>query len=174
MSEVRSFPPAAGPGAKALILGSMPGAASLAAGQYYAHPRNLFWPIMTELLGGGPGLPYRARLRLLRRAGVALWDVLGSCERQGSSDSNIRRGTIRPNPVAAFLRARPSIRSVLFNGAKAEECFRRYVLPSMPAGRELRYARLPSTSPAYAAMARGRKLAAWRAALKAAGVRLAG
>lgn len=174
MSEVRSFPPAAGPAAKALILGSMPGAASLAAGQYYAHPRNLFWPLMTELLGGGPGLPYPARLRLLRRAGAALWDVLESCERPGSSDSNIRPATMRPNAVAAFLLARPSITSVLFNGSKAEECFRRYVEPSLPAARRgLKFIRLPSTSPAHAAMPRRRKLAAWKAALKSAGVRLA-
>jgi hypoxanthine-DNA glycosylase len=173
MSRVRSFPPAAGPGAKALILGSMPGAASLAAGQYYAHPRNLFWPIMTELLGASGPLPYEARLRLLRRAGIALWDVLESCVRPGSSDSDIERATMRPNAVASFLRARPSIKYVFFNGSKAEECFRRYVLPSLPPGSGIKYARLPSTSPAHAALSRRRKLAAWKTALEAAGVRLA-
>lgn len=78
---------------------------------------------------------------------------------------------MRPNAVAAFLQARPSIRHVLFNGAKAEECFRRFVLPALPETlAALHCARLPSTSPAHAGLPRARKLAAWRSALKRAGV----
>lgn len=82
MALIYSFPPAASPEAHTLILGSMPGGASLRAGEYYAHPRNLFWPIMGHLVGAHPALPYPARLRALSAAGIALWDVLQSCERE--------------------------------------------------------------------------------------------
>lgn len=157
-----------------MVLGSMPGLASLSAGEYYAHPRNLFWPLMTEMLGGGAALPYAERLRLLKRGGVALWDVLASCVRRGSADSAIRKETSLPNALPAFLLARPGIKYVLFNGAKAEDCYRRFVAPSLPPSlRGLRYLRLPSTSPAHAAVPRRRKLMAWKAAFRTAGVRLA-
>lgn len=169
MSRVSSFPPEAGAGARVLILGSMPGRASLAAGQYYAHPRNLFWPIVSGILKMPASLPYRRRLARLKKARVALWDVLESCVRPGSSDSAIERGSVRPNDLAGLLRARPGIRTVLFNGAKAEECYRRYVAPSLPpSAARLKYARLPSTSPAHASLPRRRKYGIWKAALSAA------
>lgn len=168
MKAVRSFPPVSGRRPRALILGSMPGAASLAAGEYYAHPRNSFWRIVLDALGGGAALPYPARLRLLKREGFALWDVLGSCVRPGSSDSAIERGSMRPNDVPGFLARHRGVRRVLLNGAKAAECWRRFVLPALPPGRRPAALRLPSTSPAHASLPYARKLAAWKKALRVA------
>lgn len=159
---VQSFPPVARPDARVLILGSMPGAASLAAGEYYAHPRNAFWPILGSLFGFDPLLPYPARCEALRNAGVALWDVLRACERRGSADAAIRRATQEANDIAGFLRQHRGIRAVFLNGTKAEDCFRRFAAPSLQ-GFALRCERLPSTSPAHAGMSFERKLAAWRA-----------
>lgn len=171
MSLARSFPPIAGADAVILILGSMPGAASLAAGQYYAHPRNAFWPIMGELVGARPALPYGERLAALKTARVAVWDVLRSCVRHGSLDARIETDTLAVNDFARFLRRHPGIAAVFFNGATAETLFRRHVLPDLPAGvaARLQCTRLPSTSPANASWSPLRKLSAWRAI----GVRLA-
>jgi hypoxanthine-DNA glycosylase len=145
----------------------MPGAASLAAGQYYAHPRNLFWPIMGSLFGAGPDLPYAARVRRLKACGVAVWDVLASCIRPGSLDSDIDEGSIAVNDFAGFFAAHPCIEAVFFNGAKAEATYRRRVLANLPGpGSALKAHRLPSTSPAHAALAFDAKLAAWEALRK--------
>jgi hypoxanthine-DNA glycosylase len=168
MPAVRSFPPVADAKAAVLVLGSMPGAASLAAGQYYAHPRNQFWPIMAALCGGQPDAPYAARLRMLKGRRIALWDVLGSCVRPGSADAAIRRSSVRVNDFAAFFGAHPGIKAVFFNGSKAEECWRRRVAPALPASlASLRCRRLPSTSPAYASLSPARKLAAYKRAFSA-------
>ncbi len=164
--RVRSFAPVSGAGARVLVLGSMPGAASLAAGEYYAHPRNSFWPLMLDIFGARGPLPYAGRLALLRRNGVALWDVLASCVRPGSSDAAIRRATAEANDIGGFLLAHPRISLVCFNGAKAEECYRRHVLPFLPpAPAGLRRRLLPSTSPAHASLSYAAKLRAWRRAL---------
>ena len=161
---VCSFPPIVGPGARVLILGSMPGVRSLQAGRYYAHPQNRFWPFMTTLLGMAPDLPYAARCRRVVEAGIAVWDVLASCERDGSLDSAIRDDTAKPNDFDGFLAERPGIHTLLFNGAKAEAGFRRFVMPAVPVA-DLTLRRLPSTSPANASQRTDAKLAAWRAAL---------
>lgn len=162
--RVRCFPPVADPDtARILILGSMPGVASLAAQRYYAHPRNQFWPIMGALFGAGPDLPYAERLRVLTGAGVALWDVLESCERTGSLDAAIDVRSAQANDFAAFFNAHPGIARVVFNGGTAEKHFRRDVMPHV---RTLDLLRLPSTSPAHAGMAAHEKLALWRAALQ--------
>lgn len=163
-ATLRSFPPVAAPDAELLVLGSMPGAASLAAGQYYAHPHNAFWPILSELLGFDRDAPYESRLAALRAARIALWDVLHSCEREGSLDARIRRDSQVANDFAAFFRDHPRIRRVAFNGVAAEQCFRRHVLAT-GIGEHLSLERLPSTSPANASWSRERKLAAWRRAL---------
>ncbi len=162
MPRVESFPPIAPRDATTLILGSMPGEASLRAGQYYAHPRNHFWPILGELVGFDPAAPYARRVRALGGARIAVWDVLQSCVREGSLDSAIDDGTLVPNDFAAFLRGHPQVARVFFNGAKAEASYRRYVLSSV-AARQMSYRRLPSTSPANASQSYARKLAAWRA-----------
>jgi double-stranded uracil-DNA glycosylase len=161
---VQSFAPVADRRAEVLILGSMPGRDSLAAGQYYAHPRNLFWAIMAAMLGFEPQLRYRDRLNALRTARIALWDVMHSCKRAGSLDASIEAGTIEPNDFASFFGRHRRIARVFFNGTTAEATYLRHVLPSVePLG--LRYARLPSTSPAHAALSFEMKLAAWRIVL---------
>jgi len=144
-----------------LILGSMPGKASLRAEQYYAHPRNAFWRILSECFGIAVDAPYERRLAELVDQRLALWDVLRSCTRESSLDSDIVEASIEPNDFAAFLGAHPDLRVVCFNGAKAEACFRRYVLPELPE-RDLAYHRLPSTSPANASISYADKLAAWQ------------
>jgi len=168
--RVRSFNYVADARATILILGSMPGAASLRAGQYYAHPRNLFWPILGELVGAGPDLAYAARLARLKAQGIALWDVLESCAREGSLDARIEASSLVPNDFARFFMQHRRIRRICFNGAAAENMFLRHVLPRLRAGKaglDVQTLRLPSTSPAHAAMRFEKKLAAWRAALAA-------
>lgn len=162
MSAVQGFPPVAAADARLLILGSMPGRASLDAGRYYAHPRNAFWPIVGELLGFAPELPYVQRLQALQAAGVALWDVIAACERAGSLDADIVAGSVHANDFSAFFAVHRQIRDVFFNGVAAEQAFRRHVLPGL-ALPGLRLHRLPSTSPAHAALDRAAKLAAWSA-----------
>jgi TDG/mug DNA glycosylase family protein len=169
MAQVQSFPPIANAKARVLILGSMPGKASLAARQYYAHAQNLFWRILGEVTGAAPSLPYAARVRALKSSGIALWDVLESCSREGSLDSAIDDATINVNDFVSFYRAHPRIAQVFFNGAKAEACYRRHVLPLLGDGpAPLHHRRLPSTSPAYASMSRARKQVAWSRALRLA------
>ena len=167
--HIHSFAPIAAPDATLLILGSMPGKASLLANQYYAHPRNAFWPIMGELFGADPAMPYARRVRVLEHAGVAVWDVLASCTRGSSLDSDIDKGSIVPNDFVSFFRAHPRIERVFFNGAKAEASFRRHVPGSLVAT-TLRFERLPSTSPANASWSHARKLRAWRIVAANAGV----
>ncbi len=170
MRRVRSFPPLEGPRARVLILGSMPGVASLAAGQYYAHRQNLFWKIMGAVCGAGPDLPYPERTRVLEANGIAVWDVLESCVREGSLDSAIEEDSIVANDFATFLGGHPGIRRLLFNGAKAEAAYRRHVLPTLPgAARKLESLRLPSTSPAHAALDFEQKRRAWAQALRLPG-----
>lgn len=160
--RVRSFAPMFGSDARVLVLGSMPGEASLAAGEYYAHPRNAFWPIMGALFGAGPELLYAERLQRLNAAGVALWDVIGSCVRAGSLDSAIAPASIESNDLTGLFAACPHIRHVFFNGTAAETAFRRHVRGQI-ALPELRFTRLPSTSPAHAARDFEAKVAAWQA-----------
>lgn len=139
-----------------LVLGSFPGAASLAAGQYYAHPRNQLWTILSELTGEAlASLPYAERLPRLLAHRFGLWDVLGACERKGSLDSAIRNRTA--NDFARLRALCPQLETIGFNGQSAgkfapvfqKEGYRSIVLPS--------------TSPAHAALSFDAKLAMWRA-----------
>ncbi len=161
---VRSFAPIADMSARVLILGSMPGIESLRAQQYYGHPRNSFWRIMGDLIGASPELAYAARTRHLKKAGIAVWDVLAACAREGSLDAAIDERSIIVNDLVSFLAQHPHIRHVFFNGATAERCFRVHVQPALEAG-TLKLVRLPSTSPAHAARSYTDKLRAWRAIL---------
>lgn len=163
MPRLQAFPPLAFTDAHTLILGSMPGSASLAAGQYYAHPRNLFWSFIGEILGIPAALPYAERTRRLCAQGFAVWDVLGACRRAGSLDTSIEQASIEVNDFAAFLAAHSRIDRILFNGTAAERMFRQRVLPTLPGGRDMHLHRLPSTSPANASIPYASKLAAWKA-----------
>lgn len=161
------FPPVSSPDACVLVLGSLPGEKSIEMQQYYAQARNAFWPIMGELCGAWPSLPYPRRLERLRAAGIALWDVLAAGERRGSLDSAIVPSTMVINDFASFFAAHPGIRFVSFNGSMAAQLFMKRVLPTLPAEHAaLEMTRLPSTSPANASYSFERKLAAWTAALR--------
>ena len=162
---IHSFPPVVGAHARVLVLGSMPGAASLRAQQYYAHPRNAFWRILGRLLGLAPEDAYAARIQALQRHRIALWDVLAACERPGSLDAAIVPGTEVPNDIAGLLQRHPGIDRIAFNGTAAQRLFQRHVQHRLPAGRTVTLLRLPSTSPAHAAMGWEAKLSAWRAVL---------
>jgi len=165
--HVHSFPPISDPTCRVLILGSMPGKASLRANQYYAHPQNAFWRILSECFDVPAEAPYEQRVSGLIRHHLAVWDVLRSCTRESSLDSDIVEASIVPNDLATFLSEHPELRMICFNGAKAETCYRRYVLPSLPE-RGLACHRLPSTSPANASIPYAKKLAAWKIVSEAA------
>ncbi len=156
----RSFEPVYSPEAVVMIVGSMPSVKSLADSQYYAHPRNAFWPMMFEIFDTEPTSDYEAKKELIRTHGLALWDVAGICEREGSLDSNMR--DIQYNDFAALYEKCPNIHTVLCNGGTAHSLF----MKSGYAGNR-RVLRMPSTSPAYT-MAYEKKLAVWRAALEEA------
>lgn len=156
----RSFEPVYTPDARVMIVGSMPSVKSLADAQYYAHPRNAFWPIMFEAFGATPTDDYAAKKELIRRNGLALWDVAGICEREGSLDSNMK--DVQFNDFASLYAQCPNIHTVLCNGGTAHSLF----MKSGFAG-DKRVIRMPSTSPAYT-MAYAKKLEAWREALKEA------
>lgn len=162
---LRAFPPVAQPNARILILGSMPSAASLSAQQYYAHPRNAFWSILATITRVAADAPYSERLSGLTDAGFALWDVLQCCERKGSLDSAIVDATSVTNDFAFFIGEHPYLERVVFNGAKAEQCFRRQVLLPQSIRDGLEFRKLPSTSPAHASWSFQRKLKAWQEGL---------
>lgn len=146
--------------ARLLVLGSFPGAASLQAAQYYAHPRNAFWPVMAALLGA-PGLaelPYAQRLQALRRHRVALWDAVAACRRQGSLDTAIEAA--EPSDLRELVARLPRLRAIACNGTLAhQQTLRALGDPGIPV------LRLPSTSPAHAGRSLADKIEAWRAGL---------
>ena len=160
-----SFPPIAGKDAQILILGSMPGIKSLQEQQYYAHPRNAFWPIMAELYQFDLTLDYAIHCQQLVESKVAIWDVLKSCRRQGSLDQAIETDSIIANDFNAFLQQHKNIQRIFFNGGKAEQVFKRHVLPTLNVEQQLSFHLLPSTSPAHAAKSLDEKCQLWQTAL---------
>ncbi len=165
MARIHSFEPIEDSNAKVLILGSMPGSASLAAGQYYAHGQNAFWRIISHLLQFDLASPYEVRIQALKSARIALWDVLQSCMREGSLDAMIERDTQIANDFKTFLQTHKKITHIFFNGTKAEHYFMRHVLRDIDSG-SINFLRLPSTSPAHAAMSFEHKLSAWQIILE--------
>ena len=165
MTQVVSFPPIEGEGARVLILGTMPGIESLRIGQYYANRGNAFWKVLGTLLGFSPSESYEERVKALKNGGIALWDVLESCVRLGSLDASIDKNTAVPNDLAGLLRRHPGIDVICFNGADAEKYFRERVLRNQRISGK-RYVRLPSTSSSYAAMPFNEKVAAWAGVIR--------
>lgn len=140
----------------------MPGAASLHAQQYYAHPRNLFWPFMAAVFGLAPEQPYPQRVQQLLARNIAVWDVLQHCERPGSLDSAIVRSSETANDFPAFLRRHPGLRAIALNGRAAQATFQRHVLkPHGAQFQHLELLLLPSTSPANAGLTVAAKLTQW-------------
>jgi double-stranded uracil-DNA glycosylase len=149
--------------AKCLILGSMPGRLSLEKQQYYAHPRNAFWQIMAALYGFNAQLSYPEKLTALIQHKIALWDVIQSCERLGSLDSNIKPDSVIPNDLSGFFRRHRQIQQIFFNGSQAEQQYRKNIYPLLPPPlQQLACLRLPSTSPAMASLTWEEKLTAWQ------------
>jgi len=159
MKLSQGFAPVATPDARVLILGSMPGVASLEATQYYAFERNVFWKIMGELFGAHPQLDYPLRLQILTENRIALWDVIQRCHRPGSLDSAISENGLETNDFDGFFKKHPHISHVFFNGQKAAGLFKKRVLPGL--ADQYQCCVLPSTSPANAATSYAVKLEKW-------------
>jgi hypoxanthine-DNA glycosylase len=139
------------------VLGTLPGEESLRRGEYYAHPRNLFWPIICALFGEAPPPIYAERLNFVAAHRIALWDVCELGEREASADATIRRE--RPNGIDRLLDGHALIRAVAFNGITARRLYERH-FPPRPG---ITYLPLPSTSPAHARIDFAGKLARWTA-----------
>ncbi len=137
------FPPVIDQYSQTLILGSMPSIQSLQRQQYYAHPRNHFWPILFAVYGNDPIDDYNTRLQWLLTQRLALWDVLASCHRSGSLDQNIRDE--KPNSLPDLIQTHPRLQRILFNGTKAFDSFRRHI--GFSAFYAMEFQKLPSTSP---------------------------
>ena len=160
------MPPVVGDRPRVLILGSMPGERSLRAQQYYAHPTNAFWPIMGDLLEMPSDATYAARLRSIKANRIALWDVVYSCRRRGSLDSNIEKSTVVPNDLEGLLSAHPTLKAIVFNGKKAQELFIRHIGKQRHLeAAETALVALPSTSAAHASLSRETKCEQWRVIL---------
>ncbi|MDO8910007.1 MAG: DNA-deoxyinosine glycosylase [Pseudohongiella sp.] len=166
MQTIQSFPSLSRPDARVLILGSMPGNVSLAAFQYYAHPRNAFWRIMAELYNFDLAESYETRVQCLLNQKLAVWDVAQQCVRPGSLDSNIVGDSVVANDFSSFFSRHPDIQLVCLNGGKAAALYKKHVVPEVKRAQEIARQVLPSTSPAYAGASYGQKLDLWRLALK--------
>lgn len=161
--RLHGLPPVISRHARLVILGSFPGVASLQAQQYYGHPRNHFWPLLSAIWGLDlTALPYRRRLAELRRRGLGLWDVYASCRRAGSLDQAIEDAEL--NDLASLRRRAPQLQLVAHNGGESARAMRHIRALGLPVQR------LPSSSPANASWSFERKLQAWRAAFQAAGL----
>lgn len=162
MALVHSFEPVIGSDPRILILGSMPGVISLQAVQYYAHPRNAFWPIMANLFGIDIDGGYQKRIEQVNRMPVVLWDTIKACHRDGSLDSNIQKHQIEANDIPALLDKYSCIKLIAFNGATSEKYFNQLVKPKLSENQIIDLVRFPSTSPANAGMKFEEKLSHWR------------
>ncbi len=157
------LPPVVSPRTRLLVLGSFPSVASLQAGQYYAHPRNQFWPLLADLFGQPlADWPYARRLAFVREHGLGIWDVYARCRRPGSLDADIRDAV--PNDLPTLVAGLPQLRVIAHNGGESARAMRvtRDLGPAV--------LRLPSTSPANASWSFERKLSAWRQAFEQAGL----
>jgi hypoxanthine-DNA glycosylase len=157
--KIKSFPPIVNPQTRVLILGTMPGAASLAKGEYYAHKQNQFWKIIFHIFAHGTTPEnFTEKVTLMQNNQLGLWDVLQYCERQGSLDSNIKNP--EENDLPGLLEQYPNIQKIIFNGQESHRLFHKKF------GHLIRLEKhiLPSTSPAHT-LKFEHKLAAWQKAL---------
>ena len=151
-----SFAPVVDGNTRILILGSLPGEASLAAGRYYANPRNQFWRLVGGVIGRDlASVDYDARMAMLLDHGIGLWDAIGTATRTGSLDTAIRN--VEANALADLAKTLPRLRAVAFNGAKAAAIG----APQLAGIEPVELVRLPSSSPAHAALSFDKKLAHW-------------
>jgi hypoxanthine-DNA glycosylase len=163
--RIEGFRPVSRADARVLILGTLPGAASLELGQYYAQPRNAFWHIIEQLFGIARSLPYEVRTDGLKERGIALWDVCAAGMRPGSLDSKIVPSSIEPNEFEPFLLAHSRIELICFNGTKANQLWKRLVPPQVPK----RCCKVLPSSSAALAIPFEKKLSQWRIVLTTAG-----
>ena len=180
--NAESFPPIVGTQAHTLILGTVPGQASLTATQYYAHPRNAFWPIIMAIINNDTPsfdlsklIDYNTRCQILSEHGYALWDVLASCTRPGSLDSKIVKSTEQANDIANLALSHPELTRIVCNGRAAETLFKRHVTRTLDRpilhhpqmlnderpSDAIRLMCLPSTSPAMASLTLANKHQVW-------------
>jgi len=174
--SVQSFSAVCNKNTRTLILGTMPGIASLNASEYYAHKRNAFWPILLALLNdtapsyeSAHQIDYQTRLTQLLGGGIGLWDVLAQCERTGSLDSAIKSDSVLVNDFAALFKQFPGIDTVAFNGKAAQKLFKKHAMARLIETDvdtdNFRWVSLPSTSPAMASFNLEQKFKLWRASL---------
>lgn len=155
MTMLTGLAPVIAPHTRLVVLGSFPGVASLQAQQYYGHPRNQFWPILSALWGVDlVAMRYGERIATVRDKGLGIWDVYASCRREGSLDSAIEDAQL--NDLAGLQRQAPALRAIAHNGAESARAMRITRALGLPVWK------LPSTSPANASWSFERKLAAWR------------
>ena len=160
---LQGLAPVVTPTTRLVVLGSFPGRASLAAQQYYGHPRNHFWPILSALWSVDlPAMDYESRLATIRARGLGLWDVYAACRREGSLDSAIEDA--RCNDLASLKTIAPSLSAIAHNGGESARAMK------ASAALGVAVVKLPSTSPANASWSFERKLAAWRAMFQQAGI----
>ena len=180
IENAESFPPIVGSHVHTLILGTVPGQASLEAAQYYAHARNAFWPIMLAIVNKqlpsydhAKTFDYATRCQLIASNGFAIWDVLASCTRPGSLDSNIVKSTEQPNDIAGLVAKHKELRLIVCNGRTSEKLFKRHIIKTLPRpiyapttnadepANSIRLLSLPSTSPAMASLTLADKYQVW-------------
>ncbi len=154
--KIQSFPSLSNPDAQILLLGTMPGVKSLAINQYYGHPRNHFWKLLSAIFEVELPLNYDSKKEMLLQNKIAVWDVLQACEREGSLDSAIVKEV--PNDFNLFLSQHPKIKIIGFNGQKAATYFKKYIKTD----KDYFYITLPSTSPANAGKSFEQKLSEWK------------
>jgi hypoxanthine-DNA glycosylase len=163
VTRLKGLPPVIAKTSRLVILGSFPGVASLEAQQYYGHPRNHFWPLLSAIWKIElTNMDYGKRIDEIRTRGIGLWDVYVACQREGSLDSAIQDA--EPNDLASLTRRAPRLRLIAHNGGESARSMRHTAALGLPV------LRLPSSSPANASWSFERKLAAWRAAFEQAGI----
>lgn len=154
---IKSFKPIVDKNSRVLILGSMPSVKSLEKSEYYGNKRNNFWKLIYALFGKKPDSDYIDRVKFLKEHHIALWDVLSTCNREGSSDNSIKNAST--NDIKGLLEKYNEIKAVFLNGRTAEKYFIKFLLPEIE---PISYFYLPSSSPANAGMSFEEKLNEWK------------